>query len=87
MKCKCSMAIKVLGEGCEACNPAQALEYAKDTIIGLNVEIDELKISSLRARRDQTLHLVELAQDLDLPSSVIQWLRAEAGKLIELPNS
>lgn len=87
MEYRCSTAIKVLGEGCEVCNPLQALQYAKDMTIDLNVEIDHLRIANLRARRDQTLHLVELAQDLDMPTNVIQWLRVEAGKLIELPNA
>jgi hypothetical protein len=31
-ECKCTMAISILGDGCEACNPAQALEYAKERL-------------------------------------------------------
>jgi hypothetical protein len=37
-KCNCSTAVKVLGDGCESCNPELALEYAKQTIDDLTEE-------------------------------------------------
>jgi hypothetical protein len=48
---------------------------------------DDFALTLMRARRDQVLHLVELAQDIGLPDNVIHWLRAEAGKLIEIPGT
>jgi hypothetical protein len=47
----------------------------------------DLPLMMLRARRDQVLHLAELAQDINAPANIIQWLRAEAGKLIEIPSA
>lgn len=41
--CKCDMRTKLVGDGCEICNPAKALEYAKDTIEFLIQERDELR--------------------------------------------
>lgn len=32
MECKCNMRERLVGDGCEVCNPAKALEYAKGTI-------------------------------------------------------
>lgn len=32
MECKCNFREKMVGDGCEACNPAKALEYAKEEI-------------------------------------------------------
>jgi hypothetical protein len=37
-QCKCSMAIKVLGDGCDICNPELALEHARDYIKDLEEE-------------------------------------------------
>jgi len=31
-KCKCDLRTKLVGDGCDACNPAKALEFAKGTI-------------------------------------------------------
>lgn len=31
-ECKCDLRTKMVGDGCEVCNPAKALEYAKMTI-------------------------------------------------------
>ena len=35
MECKCNLREKLVGDGCESCNPAKALEYAKETIADL----------------------------------------------------
>lgn len=32
MECKCNIREKLVGDGCEVCNPIKALEYAKDKI-------------------------------------------------------
>ena len=36
-QCKCNMRERLVGDGCEVCNPAKALEYAKDEIERLRV--------------------------------------------------
>lgn len=33
--CKCDLRTRLVGDGCEICNPAKALEYAKETISDL----------------------------------------------------
>ena len=43
MKCECSLRGKLIGDGCSVCNPAQALEYAMETIEGLEKEIEEFE--------------------------------------------
>lgn len=43
-KCNCDMRTKLVGDGCEVCNPARALEYAKDRIEELEnpwISVDE----------------------------------------------
>lgn len=37
-KCECTLAEKLVGDGCEVCNPSLALEYAQDTIADLEKE-------------------------------------------------
>ncbi len=32
MKCKCDFRTFMVGDGCDVCNPAKALEYARETI-------------------------------------------------------
>lgn len=41
--CTCSISTRVLGDGCEACNPALALEYAKGQIESQREEIERLR--------------------------------------------
>jgi hypothetical protein len=43
MECKCDMRTKLVGDGCEVCNPGLALDYAKITITDLQDEVAELK--------------------------------------------
>lgn len=42
MECKCNMREKLVGDGCEVCNPAKALEYAKETIAELEARLREI---------------------------------------------
>lgn len=37
--CKCTMHQSMVGDGCEVCNPALALEYAKDQIAELKQDV------------------------------------------------
>ena len=38
MTCKCNFNQRMVGDGCEICNPAQALEYARDRVAELEAE-------------------------------------------------
>ena len=42
-RCKCTLAERMVGDGCEVCNPEMALEVAKDTIETLDTEIARLR--------------------------------------------
>lgn len=41
-ECKCNVREKLVGDGCEVCNPAKALEYAKGTIADLEDRLREI---------------------------------------------
>lgn len=66
-----------------AATPPAYAEALSAVLDGFEAMQADHQLALMRARRDQTQHLVELAQDLDLPISVIQWLRAEAGRMID----
>lgn len=34
-ECKCDFRTRMLGDGCDVCNPGKALQYAKETIADL----------------------------------------------------
>jgi len=42
MECKCNLREKLVGDGCEVCNPAKALEYAKATIADLEERLRDI---------------------------------------------
>lgn len=49
-ECKCSMKTRLVGDGCSVCNPAKALEYAKETIEDQKTEIHRLEAIEAAAR-------------------------------------
>jgi len=38
-ECKCGLRVSLVGDGCEVCNPAVALDYANDRIKELEAEL------------------------------------------------
>ena len=54
-ECKCDFRTYMVGDGCEVCNPAKALKYAKETIADQSEEIAilraQLAASEARAER------------------------------------
>jgi chromosome segregation ATPase len=46
--CQCSLRGQLLGDGCEICNPTQALEYANERISELTAELTDLRASLAR---------------------------------------
>lgn len=42
-KCACSLRGRLVGDGCEICNPSIALEHAKDRIADLERTLKEIR--------------------------------------------
>lgn len=52
-ECYCNLREKLVGDGCEVCNPAKALEYAKETIEELTQRCDLLLMALERIAKHQ----------------------------------
>jgi hypothetical protein len=50
IECECNLRTRLVGDGCEKCNPALALEYAKQTIADLEGELAEAQKDAARYR-------------------------------------
>lgn len=48
--CKCDFRTRMVGDGCDVCNPAKELEYAKDTIAELRAELAASREREARMR-------------------------------------
>ena len=59
IECKCTMSQRLVGDGCEVCNPTLALEYAKETIAELQAELTEAKKDAMCWHMTRQWHSVE----------------------------
>ena len=50
-ECKCTLAQRMVGDGCSVCNPAKSLEYADETIVELEAEVERLRGHAKRLMR------------------------------------
>ena len=47
-QCKCTFSQYMVGDGCDVCNPAKALEYARETMADLQAHRDMLAAELVR---------------------------------------
>lgn len=74
--CKCDLRTRLVGDGCEICNPAKALEYAKETI------------SDLRDGHTEFVRAVRNAAQSDgFPNSALQTIRELCAVELEKESS
>jgi hypothetical protein len=65
-QCKCSLRTALVGDGCSACNPAQALEYCRENLAEAEAERDRYK--ALAGELARALNQCFSQLDLVLPT-------------------
>lgn len=58
-ECKCTLSQSLGGDGCDECNPKQALEFARETIAEQALEIEKLeaKIHNYKELAEAVAHI------------------------------
>ena len=81
-ECKCTLAQRMVGDGCSVCNPAKALEYADETIAELRAEIKRLHdaatdlLATVEGVADGLLDVHMLASSRTLRDAIDRYIRS-----------
>ena len=77
-ECRCTMAQKLVGDGCETCNPEMAADHMRDTI---EDQLEE--IASLRSALKEIANARPHKWEPDMRDQFQQWARSRAREALK----